>query len=204
MKNAEKILTDVSILLAEGYEDEFEKFIESIQAEKDKRSLPKLLQEKLDKIKNTPIDEPEIFEVLKGIEKEELSIIDLVLRFLTEEELDEFSIEDVASFAGMVNRKITARKDEKGIFKQTPNTAGWQRPKPSHIKKYEELTKAIKKAMVNKEVDKIPELSEKLTSFLYEASKVEEDKLTDWEKQLVVEQTTEAIKGYLNSFLGKR
>jgi hypothetical protein len=48
------------------------------------------------------------------------------------------------------------------------------------------------------------EREEKASDVLFESSTCVKENLTEWEIQLVREQSTEAYRGYLNSFVGKR
>lgn len=190
-----KILIEVAGLLAKGYDAEIETVIGKIKA-KEETPLPENLQKILDGIKNTPIDEPEIYEMAKKVNSNELSIIDLVLKFLTEEELDNHSVDEVSYFAGKLKRKVESLKDEDGIFKSTPNTSTWQPPKPS-------LARKIDNILRDKTLDD-NEREEKASKVLFESSTCIKENLTEWEIQLVKEQSKEAYRGYLNSFVGKR
>jgi hypothetical protein len=201
-RNAE-ILIKVSGLIELGYEDEFLNLVSKIEKRKEEAELPSGLKEIYDKIGNNPIVEPEVYTLSKEIATQEKSIIDLVLKYLSEEEMDNYSIEDISYFAGTVIRKVNSKKDVNGIFKQTPKTSTWQRPKPSHVKTYEKLLKEIEK-IDKKDSEEFKRVSDEFDKFLFKASKVEEEGLTQWEKELVGEQTSEALRGYLNSFMGKR
>ena len=199
-KNTE-ILIKVSEKIAEGYGEDFLKLTTKIDKQKEEETLPEGLKKIYDEVKNTPNDEPELFELTKEIQRQDKSIVDLVLRFMNEEELDEYSIDEIAFFAGMVTRKVTSKKDENGVFKQTKNTEKWQRPKPSAIKTFDKKVKSFNNETSDEEKIK---LNNEFEEFLLKASKMDGVKLSEWEKELVIQQTSESIRGYLNSFLGKK
>lgn len=194
-----KILIEVSMLLNKGYDVEFENLITNIKNKDANKEMPEGLQTIFASIKSTPNEEPELFEFSDKISKNEASIIDVVLKFLNDEQIDTYSINDLSFFAGRVLEKVKSLKDENGIFKSTPNTSMWQPPKPSHIKKLDAIL--IKPANTDaeaaqKEID--------AQNLLIESSGVILANLSEWEKALVIEQSHESYKGYLNSFLGKR
>lgn len=166
-------------------------------------TLPVGLKEILEKIGNTPEVEPEIFELSEKINKQEASIIDLVLKYLSEEDMDTYDIDEISYFAGEVMRKVTSHKDKDGIFKQTEATKDWERPKPSHIKVFETKIREVAK-IDNSNIEEITKWSEDYETFLLKASKMQDKVLSPWERALVIEQTSEALRGYINSFLGKR
>ena len=193
------ILIEVSKLLQNGHSDEVTTLIENIKIRQENDELPEDLKKILEKVKNNPIDEPEIFELNKKVENQEASIIELVLKFLTEEELDKHSADDISFLAGKIARKVSNKKDDNGVFKTTPNTSTWERPKPSQVMKFEKLQN--KKA----ENEKAGKKKQKdLEDLIYKSCKIDKSKLTEWEQELVVDKTIEAHKGYLNSFMGKR
>jgi hypothetical protein len=197
------ILIKVSTLLADGYSDEVSNLVTKLETKKSLVDMPAGLKSIYDEVKNTPIDEPELYKLSKEIQSQDKSIIDLVLKFLNEDDMDKYDINEISYFAGAVIRKINSLKDENGVFKATPNTMEWQRPKPSSIKKYESLLRSAQK--IKRDDKKAQEeINKEIEQFLLKTSTLDESILTDWEKSLVIEQTAEALKGYLNSFLGKR
>lgn len=197
------ILTEVSKKIEQGYGKDFLKLIEKIDKQKEEATLPSGLKEILGKIGNTPIAEPELFELSKQIANQEKSIVDLVLKYLSEEDMDAYSIDNISYFAGMAIRQVTSKKDENGIFKQTEATKDWERPKPSHIKAFEaKIRESLK--IDSKNTKETTKWSEEYEAFLLKASKMQDKVLSEWEKQLVMEQTSGALNGYVNSFLGKR
>lgn len=202
MKNQQemtKILIEVSTLLNKGYDVEFESLISNIKNKEANKEMPEGLQSIFASIKNTPIEEPVLFEIANKISNNEASIIDVVLNFLNDEQIDKYTINDLSFFAGRVLEKVKSLKDENGIFKSTPNTSMWQPPKPSHIKKLDAILRRPANTAEEVELKEV-----EAQNLLIESSGVILDNLSDWEKTLVVEQSHEAYKGYLNSFLGKR
>jgi hypothetical protein len=207
----QKVLVAVATLVGQGYAEDFENLAKKLKSEKDKATLPKELQEIYEEVVgNTPNEEPEVYELSKEIETQEKSIMDLIVKYMpgeTEDEkldaVDKYSIEDVSFLAGEIIRKVTSKKDKDGVYKQTPATTGWERPKPSSIKKYQNHIKCFP----NPEKATLEELesaNEEFEKFLLEACKMQDKTFTPWEKALVLEQTSDAIKGFTNSFLGKR
>lgn len=191
-----KLIIEISKLVSEGYMDEFSGMVAKINEKKAKDDMPSELRKIYKQIGNTPIDEPEVYEMSKKIVSQELSIIDLLMNYMSVEDMDKYSIDEVSFLAGEIIRKVNAKKDEDGTFKTTPNLKSWQPPKPSHIKKFETLSKKV----VEGGKDALKEMED----FLFEASCVDAENLSEWEKELSTEQTQEAILGYVNSFMGKR
>lgn len=200
-KEIEKIEARVSKVIRAGYDKEILNAVSKIENKLEIESMPKALQEIYNKIKTTPIEEPDLFEVCKQIGGEgNGSIIDIVLMYLTYEDMDKYTAEEISYFAGKVLRKVSSLKDDKGIFKTTPNLATWQPPKPSKIKEYENFNKKIAKA----KEEEIEQIIKDYESFLLKVSGMDEVELSEWEARLSTEQTKEAFQGYLTSFLGKR
>jgi hypothetical protein len=210
----DKIVKDTKELVAQGYHKEFNEVITNIKKAKEEYKMPEGLQKKLDDVKNTPLEEPKLFEVVEKIENQEASILEIVLTQLTEKEMDKYSMDDIYIFARAVIDKVGSLEDAKGVFKQTENTKSWQPPKPSDAIKFEQITlKKQKKAneflsasedKKEKAMEAFDEVAKELDEFLVSCTGVDTEKLSVWEKKLVKAQTEEAFQGAVNSFLGKR
>ena len=210
----DKIVQDTKELVAQGYHKEFNEIITNIKKGKEEYKMPEGLQKKLDDVKHTPLEEPKLFEVVEKINKQEASILEVVLTQLTEKEMDKYSMDDIYAFARAVMEKVGSLKDEKGIFKQTENTKSWQPPKPSDAIRFENITlrkqKKAKEFVSAHEDEKentmaaFDEVAKEYDEFLVSCTGVDAEKLSAWEKKLVIAQTEEAFQGAVNSFLGKR
>ena len=201
MKNLQEILIEVSKLVKSGYGEDVKNFINSKKDQTDDFILPKKLQDILDSIGDNPIDEKEVYELTLQIDKQEKSIIDLVLKYLSEDDMDEFDIDTIPKFAKKIVKKVTSFKDDDGVFKTTDNLRKWQPPKPSKIKKYEDL---MKQAM-NIEPDKALEFNAEVEDFILKSCNIDSvDNFTEWEKELVIRQSNEAFRGFYNSYMGKK
>lgn len=185
-------------------------------------SLPKELQEKLNKLGNTPLQEPELYSIIQNIKKGEASFIDIIGNTMSDEEIDKFSISEIKEFGEAVEKKITDLQDEDGYYKFSEKLQDWQPPKPSqakkvfiiekvNIEKRKKLLKDIKQEDIQngnvpeKVINAFMEMAKEMEMLMFEISGVTNiDELSEWEKDLLLAQTTDAIKGLNNSFLGKK
>lgn len=213
-----KKISKIEELLGKGYGQEFDELIEKIENKIDYEGLPEGLQVKYDGIKDNPTEEPKLYDIAKKLDNQEASVISIALHLMSESEIDQYSISEISYFVGRVVRKITQFKNDDGVYKKTPNTLNWQPPKPSSLVKYESFVKQLGdcgqeliKARHDKKEDIIKELNLKFEtlntefdSFLLSVTTLNVEKLSEWEKSLVIQQTKDAFMGSVNSFLGKR
>lgn len=167
------------------------------------------LQEKLNKLGNTPIHEPNI---AKAIENEATEgIIPILELVLSKEDFTKYQPNEIGDFVYALKQQITSLKDENGVFKRTPATDECQMPNVIQI---DELTKLITKLEVarnkalesgdEKAKDELIELSKQLNEKVEEVTGLKSSDLTQWEMSLVTNMTYEAIRGFRNHSQGKR
>ncbi len=186
-----EIINKVQSLVDLGYGERFERLITEIESQP---ILHKDLQAKLDKIGNTPIAEPEIFKTLL----EDSTV--LALMVLTEDEIvNTYSAKEVGDFLNAVKDRVSEDRLEDGTFKATPNTENCILP---NFLEARELTKLgnedveLRYKLIsetsNKEKkiisDRIEEIGKTLQDRAFEISGLDIEKLTEWEKDLIVKQ----------------
>jgi len=191
-----------------GNEERLTTLLDKLEEDK----LPKQLQAAVNKIGNTPIDEPKIFEAIGNQSKD--GMIPIVNLTLTREEAVAHSAEEIGDFIYEVIRKITSNRDEDGNFKSTQNTKECDMP---DVFKVDELLKKIIKveelrqryittepSRSKKTEEKYDKASKELQDEVFESTGLKKDTLTDWEQLLVMEMTYATIKGCKAHSMGKR
>jgi len=170
MKKIEK-KNQVILALAQAYESgntALTNRIENIVVP-DEQKLPKELQEVLDSWGNTPVDEPEFFELTKSANLEELkatSVKDL--------DIDAFEALDIGTLANRVYKKVTDKIDKDGKYKTTANIDNVKLPKTTQLRALKKLAAdGADSDVINKEILKI--------------SGVKKKDLIEWEQNLVIE-----------------
>jgi len=202
-KNVNDIMK-IALLFEKGHKQDIMNFVNKIETSEKFETLPQALQDVYEKVGQTPIEEPELYEISERIAKSEGSIVEIAMKVMTDDEVDEYSIEDIGFLCGEINRKVRYIKDKSGVFKSTPNTEDWQPPKPTKLFKYKKVIDNITEAEKSGDVKKAEEANAEKEKFLFKSCGIDADKLSVWEKALVTAQTEEAFTGGLNSFLGKR
>jgi len=204
------IITRVEALIASGHETSFAELADRLES---KVVLHVELQEKLDALGNTPVAEPELYEA------GQVDKITLAKELLTTKEISEkYSAKEVGDFIHAAGQHITTLKLEDGTFKSTPNTEECDLPNffeaDELIKigaKEQSLREDLKQATLAKNTKKIKKISEEIVEIVekteeraFDISGLDKEKLTDWEKVLVVAQVyASAINASLSS-VGKR
>jgi len=184
------------------HEGKFNKLVESIETQE---TLADSLKAKLDKIGDTPIDEPKIYEVVSDQ-------VALARLLLTEDEIvKQYSAAEVANFLYSVHQKVTEVRGDDGIFKSTPNTENCVLPNFIEVdelmkqgRERHALESALKKAKTQKSkaelAEKFKQLEEESSRRTFEISGLREEDLTEWEKVLVITQIhTVSIDATLSS-----
>jgi len=185
------LIDRVSALCSTGQEPKITSFIESLERAS---ILPQPLQDKLNVIGQTPIDEPELFRAITRSDEEGQAVVALAL--LSTEEIEKFSAEEIGNFVYAAKRRVTDLQLPEGTFKSTVNTADCKLP---NFLEGDELQRMAKKQSVflsKLKDDKVSpkvmkEFEAMLKSFNDYALKVsglDVDTLSEWEKGLVIAQ----------------
>jgi len=191
-----------------------EPLLQTLQRLSEKIELPTELQEKLDKIGDNPVVEPEI---AKAIEDEaENGIIPIATIILTNEEIKKYTAIEIADFVYAVKVKVyLSFKDEDGNFKSTPFTQDAQLPNALEIdemqkaikKEFELVEQLVDKKLTQKQREKLlkekQQVEEKNKNRAFEIAGLKREDLSIWEQNLVIQMTTEAIRGFRNHSQGK-
>lgn len=175
-------------------------------------ALPKQLQDKLNSIGNTPIDEPQLYELIKKSDEEGQAII--ALHLLSESEIQEFSAVDIGNFIYAVKRHVVDLTLPDGVFKTTPNTVECKLPSfiqgdnlQRMARKQQRFLDGIKPTATDKEQEKIvKEFTTMVTTFNNEAlsiSGLDIESLSDWEKDLVISQIVASATNAFSCATGK-
>ena len=183
------------------------KFAELVEKLESKVVLHKDLQEKLDDIGETPLEESELNDAINAGKKE------TVKHLLTDKEIGLYSAMEVGDFLYQVEQKITSLQREDGTFKSTPNTENCDMPNfleaeemMSLAGKETELRNQLKKASgkdAEKILKKFKKVSDELKAKAFEISGLDEEKLSEWEKILVITQIYVTSTNAALSSMGK-
>jgi len=170
--------TEVILAVAKAYEDENTALINKIEniVIKKKPTLPKELQEVLDKIGNTPLDEPEIFNA-KSVHK----TIRVVMGDLN---IDDFSAADVSNLTKEAYIKVSSIVDDDGYYKTTPAIDKVKLPKTTEIEQLVDCAKLH----VDEATDP-DKAQQEIENKIFEIAGVDKNTLTDWEKEVVTTMT---------------
>jgi len=195
------LIDRVSALCSTGQEPKITTFIEALERTS---ILPQPLQDKLNAIGQTPIDEPELHNAIVRSDEEGQSVVALAL--LTTEEIETFSAMDIGNFIYAAKRRVTDLQLPDGTFKSTINTADCKLP---NFLEGDELLNLAKKqtTFLNKLNSEkvspkiVKEFDALVKSFNDRALKIsglDAETLSEWEKNLVISQVSGTIT---NAFL---
>lgn len=170
------------------------------------------LQEKVDKLGNTPLEEEKIYAAIKN--KDADSILPIIEGILTNEEVKAYKANEIGDFIHAVTEKITSTQNSDGTYKSTPNTKECDMPNAfviedilKALKKTEEIRQKFLKSTPGKREkagEKFVKANESLQKLVFDSTGLDVEKLTDWEKLLVTEMTYSAVRGFRNHAQGKR
>lgn len=174
-KRRARLIKVAAEVTAEGHFEQL-KNLEVLESALGIREIPILSDDVLEEIalefKNTPIEEPELYEVLE--KNKPLELLDYVSGLEGNEEID-FKVFDgieVGRFVKLIHFRVTAFTDDEGNYKTTPNT---QECKLPNFYEVEELKK-----LSDGDIDD-------LKAKALEISGLDLDALTEWEKELVAQ-----------------
>lgn len=149
--------------------------------------LPDSLQEILDGIKDTPIDEPQLFAILQ---KDNMNLIGFTEAITSSVNLDDFDALTASEFISRARLKILSKTDKDGVFKSTPSIDQVKLPRMSMVKK---LAEAVNQDMPQAE---FTDLAVSLAGIPESVS------LTSWERDLIGEMFLAFAISYLTSLSG--
>ena len=209
MTKQKHLLSKVSQLIPKHF-DKINHFIKTLEPTED---LPEDLKERLKKLGQTPLEEPEIAKKFK----EGISQLELPFLFFTDEELisfDKEQTEKAALFSTLAIKQIMEMRDSNGNLKTTPSILAMSYPNLVQIREMnkteeEELNiqERLNEFYIN--IDNIDEsdredmeklesdaegLLEKKREQIFAFSKLPKQ-TTKWEKDLAVEIITQYIRG---------
>ena len=199
--NREQLFTKIITQVGSGHESEYENLVREIEQREEKELCPEY-KSVLAEIKNNPIDEKELAEIIKNASNGELSQFEIAAYVLGDKflEVEEKDTEQVALLIAKVTHKVLDFRDEKNIVKKTANFEDYEPMKPVDRMKYESMLIKASKAK-DKEQEKI---TKEINAFVCSKTNIKVEDLTDWEKSLLNEILAQEAKGISQIFLGKK
>lgn len=190
----ETLFAEIITQVGSGHEEEYADFAREIKQREEMQLIPEY-QELLNNIKDNPIEEPKLAQLMKDAQDAKISQFDIAANVLGEKFNDAEDIEQVALLIKKTSEKVLGFRDEKGIVKKTKNFEEYEPMKPIDRMKYENLT--IK-------AEKDPSQEKEINEFLKAKTKVDMATLSTWEQGLFKEILAQEAKGISNIFLGKK
>lgn len=189
-----KIITQVS----QGNQEEYEALALEIE-QKDEMQLCETYQKVLDSLKDNPVEEKELADIIEKSAKQECSQFEVAAYVLGKDFLNATDMDQVALLIGKVSKKIMAYRDEKNIVKKTPSFNSYEPMKPVDRMAFENLKIKLAKEDSDKEKS-----NEEIDKFISEATKIDVKNLTVWEHGLLQEILQQEAKSISMIFLGKK
>ena len=189
-----KIITQVS----QGNQEEYEALALEIE-QKDEMQLCETYQKILDSLKDNPVEEKELADIIEKSAKQECSQFEVAAYVLGKDFLNATDMDQVALLIGKVSKKIMAYRDEKNIVKKTPSFNSYEPMKPVDRMAFENLKLKLAKEDSDKEKS-----NEEIDKFISEATKIDVKNLTVWEHGLLQEILQQEAKSISMIFLGKK
>ena len=179
MKDANR--TKCIIALAKAYEqndtatiDRIEKFLLPQES-----TLPQELQEVLNTWGNTPIEEPELYDLLYKAGTTLEQVQEATAKNINP---DDYSAIDIAILASEVRKKVENITDKDGVYKTTPTIDKIKLPKVSQIK-------TLKKMATTEDIT-----DEKLNEEIFKIAEVKSKDISKWEANLIVDMYLSYIR----------
>lgn len=189
-----KIITQVS----QGNQEEYEALALEIE-QRDEMQLCEAYQKVLDGLKDNPVEEKELANIIEKSTKQECSQFEIAAYVLGKDFLTATDMEQVALLIGKVSKKIMAYRNDKNIVKKTPSFENYEPMKPVDRMAFENLKLKLAKEDSDKEKS-----NEEIDKFISEATKIDVKNLTVWEHGLLQELLQQEAKEISNIFLGKK
>jgi len=189
-----KIITQVS----QGNQEDYEALALEIE-QKDEMQLCETYQKALDNLKDNPVEEKEIADIIEKSAKQECSQFEVAAYVLGKDFLNATDMEQVALLIGKISKKIMDYRDDKNIVKKTKAFDGYEPMKPVDRMAFENLNLKLSKEDSDKE-----KANEEIDKFISEATKIDVKNLTVWEHGLLQEILRQEAKSISMIFLGKK
>lgn len=195
----EKLFTKMITQIGKGHQEEYEDLAREIDLREEMQLVPEY-QDILNSIKDNPLEEKEIADIIEKASKGEISQFEIAAHVLGGKFNDAENMEQVALLIAKVTSKVLDYRDDKGIVKKTKNFENYEPMKPVDRMKYETLHIDFDKLSEKDSETKRKEID----SFVSEKTKIDVNTLSNWEKGLLNEILTQEAKGISNIFLGKK
>lgn len=189
-----KIITQVS----QGNQEEYEALALEIE-QKDEMQLCETYQKVLDSLKDNPVEEKELADIIEKSAKQECSQFEVADYVLGKDFLNATDMEQVALLIGKVSKKIMSYRDDKDVVKKTKSFENYEPMKPVDRMAFENLKLKLAKEDSDKEKS-----NEEIDKFISEATKIDVKNLTVWEHGLLQEILQQEAKSISMIFLGKK
>jgi len=196
----EELFTKVITQVSQGNQEEYEALALEIE-QRDEMQLCETYQKVLDSLKDNPVEEKELADIIEKSAKQECSQFEVAAYVLGKDFLNATDMEQVALLIGKVSKKIMAYRDDKNIVKKTPSFANYEPMKPVDRMAFENLKLKLAKADSDENKEKA---NEKIDSFISEKTNIDVKNLTVWEHGLLQEILQQEAKSISMIFLGKK
>lgn len=194
----EELFTKVITQVSQGNQEEYEALALEIE-QRDEMQLCEAYQKVLDSLKDNPVEEKELADIIEKSAKQECSQFEVAAYVLGKDFLNATDMDQVALLIGKVSKKIMAYRDEKNIVKKTPSFNSYEPMKPVDRMAFENLKLKLAKEDSDKEKS-----NEEIDKFISEATKIDVKNLTVWEHGLLQEILQQEAKSISMIFLGKK
>jgi hypothetical protein len=181
------------------------------------------LKDALAEVKNTPIDEPKLYDLLTAEPVKKSKVVKNVLKRV-DLNINDFSALEIADFYHAIDKKITDKKDADGNFKSTKNTESFNLPNFEEAEALFDLLLQLnknnqqqdtfqKRLMDGEEVgdkeleNSIKELTtilKNLDELTWQISGLKKEDLTEWEQSLISEQIIATVTEIEKTSMGKQ
>lgn len=194
----EELFTKVITQVSQGNQEEYEALALEIE-QRDEMQLCETYQKVLDGLKDNPVEEKELADIIEKSAKQECSQFEVAAYVLGTDFLNATDMEQVALLIGKVSKKIMAYRDDKNIVKKTPSFENYEPMKPVDRMNFENL-----KLKLAKEDSDTEKSNEEIDEFISEKTKINVKNLTVWEHGLLQEILQQEAKSISMIFLGKK
>lgn len=194
----EELFTKIITQVSQGNQEDYEALALEIE-QRDEMQLCEGYQKVLDGLKNNPVEEKELADIIEKSIKQECSNFEVAAYVLGKDFLDATDMEQVALLIGKVSKKIMDFRDDKNIVKKTKAFDTYEPMKPVDRMKFENLKLKLEKEETDKE-----KANQEIDDFISESTKIDVKNLTVWEHGLLQEMLQQEAKNISNIFLGKR
>ncbi len=196
----EELFTKIITQVSQGNQEDYEILAREIE-QREEMTLCEEYQAILEKIKDNPMEEKKLADIIEKSSKQECSQFEIAALALGKEFANANDMEQVALLVGKIVDKIMSFRDDKGVVKKTKSFESYEPMKPSDRMKFENLKIELSKITDEKEQEKA---NEKLDAFISKATNIDVKSLTTWEHRLLQELLEQEAKGISMIFLGKK